>query len=513
MKKILTIGALCLLSLSCTQTKKPADPKIYGDTITETELKELLYKYASDEFEGRETGEPGQKMAVNYLKDQYVEMGIPSAYGTDNYFQEIPLERQLLADVDLKINGKKALLYDEYIPPRNVNVSDLSISEIVYLGYGIDTDTYSDYKTMDVKGKYVIMKAGEPMNPDSTYVTSGTKGKTQWTSGRRARNLKIETAEKHGAKAVFFLDDATVNYYSKYYKNIDPNTYEGRIAAVSNDNDSYSFIINNSLANQIVPDIDSNHTPRTVETDLQLSMKKNIKPFTTENVVAYIEGEEKPDEVLVISAHLDHLGIEDGVVSNGADDDGSGTVAMLEIAEAFQKAVNEGYRPKRSILFLHLTGEEKGLLGSKHYTDISPVFPLENTISNLNIDMIGRVDKLHEDDRNYVYVIGSDMLSTELHDINEKANATYTNINLDYRYSNETDPNRYYYRSDHYNFAKNNIPVIFYFNGTHEDYHKPTDTPDKIQYDLLEKRTRLVFYTAWELVNRENRVIVDKATK
>ena len=186
---------------------------------------------------------------------------------------------------------------------------------------------------------------------------------------------------------------------------------------------------------------------------------------------------------------------------------------MLEIAQAFKSAIEDGYKPKRSILFLHLTAEEKGLQGSKYYTDINPIFPLEHTVANLNIDMIGRVDKLHEEDRNYVYVIGADMLSTELYEINEAVNEKYTNIKLDYRYSNETDPNRYYYRSDHYNFAKNNIPVAFYFNGTHDDYHKVTDTPDKIQYDLLEKRTRLVFYTAWELVNRKNRILVDKAEK
>ncbi|MCB0744106.1 MAG: M20/M25/M40 family metallo-hydrolase, partial [Ignavibacteriae bacterium] len=201
----------------------------------------------------------------------------------------------------------------------------------------------------------------------------------------------------------------------------------------------------------------------------------------------------------------------DGEVNNGADDDGSGTVAMLEIAQAFKAAIKDGYKPKRSILFLHFTSEEKGLNGSKYYTDINPVFPLNNTVANLNIDMIGRVDSLHEDNRNYLYVIGADMLSTELHDISEAANKKYTNIDLDYRYSNETNPNRYYYRSDHYNFAKYNIPIIFYFNGTHDDYHKTTDTPDKIEYDLLENRTRLVFYTAWELVNRENRIIVDKA--
>ena len=172
-------------------------------------------------------------------------------------------------------------------------------------------------------------------------------------------------------------------------------------------------------------------------------------------------------------------------------------------------AVKEGKGPKRSILFLHVTGEEKGLLGSKYYTE-NPVFPLSNTVCNLNIDMIGRVDDLHKKDSNYVYLIGADKLSTALHQVSDSINTEYTNINLDYRYNDENDPNRFYYRSDHYNFAKQNIPVIFYFNGTHEDYHRPSDTADKIEYDLLAKRTRLIFHTAWEVANRKARLALDK---
>ncbi len=208
-------------------------------------------------------------------------------------------------------------------------------------------------------------------------------------------------------------------------------------------------------------------------------------------------------------------GIKQGEIYNGADDDGSGTVALLEIAEAFKTASKNGLTPKRSILFLHVTGEEKGLLGSSYYTDIDPVFPLKNTVANLNIDMIGRVDPKHEkaQDDNYLYLIGSDKLSTELHEISEDVNNKYVGINFDYTYNDPNDPNRFYYRSDHYNFAKNNVPVIFYFNGTHDDYHQPSDTPEKIRYDLLEKRTKLVFFTAWELANRDKRIIVDKASK
>lgn len=227
----------------------------------------------------------------------------------------------------------------------------------------------------------------------------------------------------------------------------------------------------------------------------------------SENIMAYIEGSEKPNEVIVISAHYDHVGTKNGVVFNGADDDGSGTVAVMEIAKAFQQAKKNGYGPKRSILFLHVTGEEHGLFGSEFYSD-NPVFPLANTVADLNIDMIGRDDPENRG-KQYVYVIGSEMLSTELKKINEIANQKSVNLELNYKYDDPKDPQRLYYRSDHYNFAKYNIPVAFFFDGIHEDYHKSTDDADKIDYPLLQKRTQLVFTTAWELANRPERIKVD----
>lgn len=232
----------------------------------------------------------------------------------------------------------------------------------------------------------------------------------------------------------------------------------------------------------------------------------------SENIWAYIEGTEKPEEVLVISAHYDHVGMKNGEVYNGADDDGSGTVALLEIAEAFMQAKKDGYGPKRSILFLHVTGEEHGLHGSRYYSE-NPLFPIANTIADLNIDMIGRRDNEHKDNGNYVYVIGSDRLSTDLHNINEEANKKFTNLELDYTFNDRKDPNQFYFRSDHYNFAKKGIPIIFYFSGVHDDYHMPGDDPEKIEYDLLAKRAKLAFATAWELANRENRPVVDKDGK
>ena len=238
----------------------------------------------------------------------------------------------------------------------------------------------------------------------------------------------------------------------------------------------------------------------------------------SENVIAIIRGSEIPDEYVILTAHLDHVGYgrtgsragrNVNKIHNGADDDGSGTVAVLEIAQAFKEASKKGKGPKRSIVFLHVTGEEKGLLGSAYYAD-NPIYPLEDTVTNLNLDMIGRTDPTRQgENREYIYIIGSDHDSQDLHNLSELTNSETVNIDLDYRFNAKDDPQRFYYRSDHYNFAKNGIPIIFYFSGTHPDYHMPSDTPDKIEYDLLEVRSRLVFYTAWNIANRDKRIVID----
>ena len=230
------------------------------------------------------------------------------------------------------------------------------------------------------------------------------------------------------------------------------------------------------------------------------------------NIWAFIEGSEKPNEIVVVSAHYDHVGIKNGEVYNGADDDGSGTVSLLEIAQAFEKAKKEGHGPKRSILILHMTGEEHGLYGSEFYSE-NPLFPITKTVADVNIDMVGRRDELHKDSNNYVYLIGSDYLSTDLFNICEAVNTKYTHLNLDYKFNDRKDPNRFYYRSDHYNFAKHGIPVVFLFNGVHADYHQASDEVDKIEFDALTKRAQLGFSIAWELANRDARIKVDKDGK
>ncbi|WP_297707329.1 M28 family peptidase, partial [uncultured Eudoraea sp.] len=483
-----------------------ADPQVYAETITEKELKEHLYIYASDEFQGRETGQPGQKKAVDYLQANYRAMGVPAAKEDGDYLQEVPLVFPKLPVGSIMAGATKYELGTDFLTFTPI---EGNFNEIIYAGYGIEDTGYSDYEGLDVSGKLILIKAGEPVKKDGTYLISGSSEKSVWSNKSDAAGARLKLARDKGAKGVLYYDPDNYGRYKRYYdylKGSDKMKMEIKVEEY----DAALVFLSETMIKNIFPAIKEAQNSGIIPQPISFNIKSNNEAVSSENIAAIIRGFEKPDEFIVISSHLDHIGVNDnGDINNGADDDGSGTVAMLEIAEAFKQAADTGNGPKRSIVFLHFTGEEKGLLGSKYYTDNDPVFPLSQTVANLNIDMIGRIDPKHESNGNYVYLIGSDKLSTELHNLSEEINDKYSQLNLDYTYNDENDPNRFYYRSDHYNFAKNNIPVIFYFSGTHEDYHRPGDTPNKINYDLLENRTRLVFFTAWEIANRDVRIEVD----
>lgn len=491
-----------------TQARRVADPAPFAETITQEELKEHLYTYASDEFEGRETGQPGQKKAVEYLKAHYESLGIPAAKPNGDYFQDVPLEVSKVPEGSISINGNNFVLGEDVV---TFSAAKGNFSEIVYAGYGIEDENYSDYTDLDLNGKLVLIKAGEPVDGNGNYVITGTSEKSAWSNLSESMGKKAELAVQKGAKGILYYDAQSYPRFQGYFSFMQTNN-SGRMQLAGDNDDSVLIVLNETSAKAVKSDIDNDDTPKMISAEIVLNITSGNDKVNSENVVAVLKGTEKPDEYVVISSHLDHIGITaDGQINNGADDDGSGSVAMLEIAEAFKNAAEAGNGPKRSIVFLHVTGEEKGLLGSRYYTDVEPIFPLEQTVANLNIDMIGRIDPNYKGARNYLYLIGSDKLSTELHNLSEEVNQKYANIEFDYTYNDENDPNRFYYRSDHYNFAKNNIPIIFYFNGTHADYHRPGDTPDKINYDLLENRARLIFHTAWEIANRPDRLVVDKA--
>ena len=316
-------------------------------------------------------------------------------------------------------------------------------------------------------------------------------------------------------KAKKFAKTITADELKEHLYIYASDEFEGRNTGDAGQKKAVEYLRNFYIENEIGPgDPDKDYFQK-----MKLNLRRgNEGEVDTENVIAIIKGTEIPDEYVILTAHLDHVGYgrtgsragrNVNKIHNGADDDGSGTVAVLEIAQAFKEASKKGKGPKRSIIFLHVTGEEKGLLGSAYYAD-NPIYPLEDTVTNLNLDMIGRTDPTREGkNREYIYIIGSDHDSQDLHNLSEKTNSETVNIDLDYRFNAKDDPQRFYYRSDHYNFAKNGIPIIFYFSGTHPDYHMPSDTPDKIEYDLLEVRSRLVFYTAWNIANREERIVLD----
>lgn len=511
MNRILTFGAFLLLTNCLKAQNKPDSSAIrFSLTINKSELKEHLEILASDEYEGRETGKEGQKKSAIYLSEQFASTGISPYRG--NWYQEFELLEKT-THASIKINGKEIEFSKEFYFFPGFTDTVLSVNEVYFAGYGIDDKKYTDYKS-SVKGKFLIVLDGEPFDKNGKSMITGTEINSEWAYDSRK---KITTAKDKGAAGLLIIK----NDFAKSYERLKHFVLSPSVELKKYQGDNtgrkrlHAFFISPSIAGSIINDAETEklklkikESGKTVskkfKVKLEINVSKTAVELTSENVLAFIEGTDKKEEILVLSAHYDHLGKDGPEVYNGADDDGSGTVALIEIAEAFSEACKNGKRPRRSILIMPVSGEEKGLLGSYYYSE-NPVFPLENTITNLNIDMIGRSDTAHKNNPDYVYIIGSDMLSNDLHTINETVNKNYSDVKLDYSYNSANDPNRFYYRSDHYNFARKNIPVIFYFTGVHEDYHKPTDEVSKIDFNKMEKITRMIFFTAWELANRDER--------
>jgi hypothetical protein len=470
----------------------------YAKRISEDDIRRYLEVLASDSLEGRETGKTGQKRAAAFIENHFRSLSL-TPVSHEGYLQHTPLSARANGEKNFIINDKKFVYMRDYFYPDGFSDTTYIFKKILFAGYGITGKYYDDYKKVKADG-------GVFMIFDS--VPSQRKLRPIYSISHKAKE-----AASHKAELLFVITDSLDLIAQLYvYGHYRPIT------------EIPVMYITTEMSKQIFPKEEQKEFEKHVQkikrkgkpsnmtsvTDMQLNCVNNTSALMGENVIGLLEGTEIKDEVVVLTAHYDHLGIRDSLLYPGADDDASGTSAVMEMAKMFATAAKEGHRPRRSILFMTVSGEEKGLLGSKYYVK-HPVIPLQQTMVNLNTDMIGRIDDKHDSlgVRDYVYIIGSDKLSTTLHTINENANAAYTKLELDYTFNNPDDPNRYYYRSDHYNFAKNNIPVIFYFNGTHADYHRPSDTIDKIQFDLLAKRTQLIFLTAWELANRKDRIVVD----
>ena len=475
MKKIITCLGLFVALGVLAQDKQAIK---YAKTITVNDLNERLSVLASDEFEGRETGKKGQKLAANYIADKFKEFGLEAPVN-GSYFQTFDLTESSIGSVYFRKGEDKKMGFDHFIYHSRSETAGEEYIEMMIAG---DNDEdHSGYE-----GMYLVY---------ATETLGGLEDRINVAKEAGALGFVIVVTKEEEFGSI-------LDRYGRFLKH--PS-----LGLKSRNNESDKIIIADKNLLSWIFNRDFDQIKNGESATVVLNADYLDKAIGTENVLGYLKGSEKPDELIVVTSHYDHIGITEGEINNGADDDGSGTTAVLEIAQAFTLAAAKGKRPKRSMLFMTVTGEEKGLLGSEYYTD-NPIFPLENTVTNLNIDMIGRVDDAHTDNPNYVYLIGSDKLSQNLHELSEKVNETYANVDLDYTYNDENDPNRFYYRSDHYNFAKNNVPIIFYFNGTHADYHKPTDTIEKINFDILQNRARLIFHTAWEIANRDMKITADK---
>jgi len=499
-----------------TVAQDPALVQRYQATITPDELAGHLYVYASDHFAGRDTGSPGESLARLYLAGQYRQMGIgprgtaadtTGNYGLGAYMQPFTLERSTLQSLSVTASRGGTALAESRLAagdtdatlfvPVGGEVPDAPVTApLVYVGYGADVVA----STPDVRGKVVLLRPGSPGNPGD----------------RSAMGAAFEALGESGAVAVLLPMMPTAAALSRFAAravsgggglSLPPAPGEAAGA-----DEPLALLTGLDVAERLVGSFDAATAGDTGVT-ITIDGRQTRETVHTANVLAVIPGSDLADEVVIVSAHLDHVGTREGegdTIFNGADDDGSGTVTMLEIAEAFETARRDGHGPRRTVLILHVTGEERGLLGSEYYADREPVFPLAQTVTNLNVDMIGRHDPTHPGaDSNYVYVIGGDLISQDLHDWNAAVNTT-TGLDLDLsdRFNSPDDPNQFFRRSDHWNFGKHDVPFIFYFTGTHEDYHQVGDEPHKIDYDRMATIGRLIFGTAWDVANRDARPAV-----
>lgn len=483
----------------------------YLKTIKADELTEHVRILSSEEYEGRGTGERGQHLASQYLKEQFVLMNLegPSPTG-DPYFQEFQLVTGGVQGLEI-VNGEDTLTTNSHLAVIGKIAATKGEYDIIFVGYGIDDEKYSDYEDIDVSGKIVAYLAGEPKTKNGKYLLSDsylpeyndngkTKTKIALSKGAIAA-IRINPDQEQVKKMVSMLQKFKGR---GMWSLIQDNPQESEITAVIHvgiEDAVKLFSVEQSTLDKSIKKLKNrkkNATP--LESHVSIQTNQGEERIDTENVVAFLPGTELKDEVVVITAHFDHLGKRKDNIYYGADDNATGTAAVIEIAEAFAEMARAGMKPKRSILFMPVSGEERGLLGSRYYVR-NPIFPLKSTVATINMDMIGRSDDSHLDNPNYVYVYLSDTANSEL--FKKVINAAkYVEGNLRPEYKYITDRKSSIGGSDHASFEEFDIPVLYFYCGIHEDYHSPNDTWDKIEYEKLTAITRMVFTSAWNIANK-----------
>lgn len=450
----------------------------YAKTITPSDLKAKLTIIASAAMEGRETATEGQRKAAAYIENYFKKLGLQPGNG-NSYQMSFPVYKDSVTNFSFTVNGKEFKTGEDVATlGRNIPEGKWNVKDIVFASYGTTDSLVNNYDGLNVKGKWVLVLDYKTKEGASLYDI-------------------VSHARQQNAAGLLVLSPDFPKQNYKLEAGMRNTEEKGKSMPM--------FYVSNAVAEALLGKTPSASTIRGVyPANLALNIEETTQHLQSTNVLGVLPGTDKKDEYVFVTGHYDHLGKRDSVIYYGADDDGSGTTSVLEIAEAFSKAKKAGHGPRRTMVFMTVSGEEKGLWGSEYYA-ANPIFPLDRTSVDLNIDMVGRIDPDYKgDSTNYVYVIGEDKLSSDLFPISDSINKKYINLELDRRYNDPKDPNRFYYRSDHFNFAKNGVPVIFYFNGVHADYHKPTDTIDKINFDVMTKRVKLIYYTAWAMANRDD---------
>lgn len=518
------------LTAAQTATKKDSPAIKAAQNITVAQMRDYLYFISSDEMEGRDTPSRGLDTTAKFIGMNLSRWGFKPAGDDGTYYQKIALLRES-SDPNtstLSVSGETFKYGQDYIRINGSSAAPVS-APLVYGGNGwlIKTKSVDALQNVDVKGKIVVLYSDG--TPNRSFLTTPPAGVTREDfAGEQGKDWADPAANAKQKGALGIIVVASNDAQKNWERLAAPPNPRPFVEKFRTDTALPSIVVSQKVGDLLFADVAK--TPyKTKESISPLNADKSVS-FTaavkqervfTQNVVAIWEGSDPvlKNEMVAIGAHYDHVGMNPNApgedkIWNGADDDGSGTTGVLAIADALSKSKE---RPKRSILFVWHTGEEKGLWGSEYFNKF-PTVDIKQVTAQLNIDMIGRSRKADDtdpknkelSDENTIYVIGSNMMSSTLGKIVDETNKNYLKLNYDLRYDDPKDPNRFFFRSDHFNYAVNGIPIAFWFDGVHADYHQPGDTADKIDYNKMEKITRTIFLTLWELSNLKERPKIDK---
>ena len=502
MKRLLS---LCIIVfMACQAPSNPNPPSEVLNALDEASLKEHLTYISSDEMKGRETGSPELKKVAEFLSNKLKSYGYKGLGENGSFLQPFTLVENTYDFSSLTMGYKNALKVrlNENTLIYNRNKTSLSYSnDVVFVGEGLYTSDRQDYSKDDINGN-IVFRYSLSEETKNAFPNEGD------------RKIFRYLTDSLGAVAVITVlsdSEADTKAFNQYKHFSGGKSMMFGNAAPK----PTAILIKESVAKQFYK-ADRKKTFKGLKSfklkyKFQLTLNATSTNIHTQNVVAHLKGSDanRAHEYVAYGSHYDHVGVKDGEIYNGADDDGSGTVAVLEMAKAISKNP-----PKRSTMIIFHTGEEKGLLGSKYYSE-NQLVKMENIVAMFNMDMIGRsADKIKENDNtrltlgNEIYVIGADKISHELHTISEKMNDEFVKMDLNYALNEESHPARIYYRSDHWNYAKHGVPVIFYFDGIHEDYHKPTDTVEKIDFNKIKNVSKLALATGYYVSNKDARIVI-----